>query len=187
MPHEVLDCTQMNLHRKIHLIRYLPWIICFLFITAAPYVAMADYVRIKGSVVNVRQGPGTSHMVLFSANQGEEFDLVSTEGLWCLIQLQQDQQGWVFRKLVDVVQGDRPGRTTGEQTTEESGATPTTWTRAWKIGFLLLAFLLTAVGLWKRKAILRFSEVKLKEISGYKREQAFRYDNRKPSDDSWEL
>ena len=177
----------MSLHRKIHLIRYVPWIICFLFITATPYAVMADYVRIKGSVVNVRQGPGTSHMVLFSAEQGEEFDLIRTEGLWCLIQLQHDQEAWVFRKLVDVVQGNRPGITTGEQAPEESGASPTTLTRAWKIGFLLLAFLLTAVGLLKWKAILRFTGVKLKEISGYKREQAFRYDNRKPSDDSWEL
>ena len=177
----------MSLHRKIHLVRYVPWIICFLLIAGAPRAAMADYVRIKGSVVNVRQGPGTSHMVLFSAEEGEEFDLVSTEGLWCLIQLQQDQEGWVFRKLVDVVQGKRPGINTGEQTAEESGTSQTALTRAWKIAYFLFAVLLTLVGLWKWKAILRFSGVKLKEISGYKREQAFRYDNRKPSDDSWEL
>ncbi|MDF1526376.1 MAG: SH3 domain-containing protein [bacterium] len=148
---------------------------------------MADYVRIKGSVVNVRQGPGTSHMVLLSAEQGEEFDLVSTEGLWCRIQLQRDQEGWVFRKLVEVVQGKRPGKTTGEQATEESGASPTTLTRLWKFAYFLFAVLLALAVLWKRKAILRFSGVKLREISGYKREQAFRYDNRKPSDDSWEL
>ncbi len=177
----------MSLHRKTHVIRYFPLIICFLLIAAAPCAVMADYVRIKGSVVNVRQGPGTSHMVLFSAEQGEEFDLVSTEGLWCLIKLQHDQEAWVFRKLVDVVQGNRPGITSTEQTPEESGASPTTWTMAEKIALFLFAILLTAVIIWKRRAILHFSGVKLKEISGYNREQAFRYDNRKPSDDSWEL
>jgi len=169
----------MALRRKTHLIRYLPWIICFVLLAAAPAAVMADYIRIKGTVVNVRQGPGTSHMVLFQAEQGEEFDLISTEGLWCLIKLQQDQK--------DVIQGTRPDVTSNEGVTEESGASPTFWTRFGQTGFIVLAVLLAGVAIWKRKVILHVSEAKLKEISGYKREQAFRYDNRKPSDDSWEL
>jgi N-acetylmuramoyl-L-alanine amidase len=148
---------------------------------------MADYIRVKGTVVNVRQGPGTSHPVLFQAEEGEEFDLVSTEGLWCLIKLQQDQEAWVFRKLVDVVQGSRPDMTTSEQVPEKSKPSPTVWTWVGHPVFLVFALLLAGVGIWKRKKIFRFTEVRLKEISGYKREQAFRYDNRKPSDDSWEL
>ncbi len=177
----------MALDRKTHLIRYLPWVICFLFVAAAPGAVMADYIRIKGTVVNVRQGPGTSHPVLFQAEQGEEFDLVSTEGLWCLIKLQQDQEAWVFRKLVDVIQGSRPNITSSEQVPDESGASPTVWTLVGQPVFLIFAMLLAVIGFWKRRQILRFTEGRLKEISGYKREQAFRYDNRKPSDDSWEL
>lgn len=161
--------------------------ICFVLLAVAPAAVMADYIRIKGTVVNVRLGPGTSHLVLFQAEQGEEFDLVSTEGLWCLIKLQQDQEAWVFRKLVDVIQGTRPDVTSNEGVTEESGASPTIWTQFGQTGFIVLAVLLTGVAIWKRKVILHVSEAKLKEISGYKREQAFRYDNRKPSDDSWEL
>ena len=161
--------------------------ISFLLVAAAPAAVMADYIRVKGSVVNVRLGPGTSHAVLFQAEQGEEFDLVSTEGLWCLIKLQQDQEAWVFRKLVDVVQGSRPGMTSSEQVPEESVATPTVWTKVRQPVFIFFAILLASVGIWKRREILRFTGVKLKSISGYKREQAFRYDNRKPSDDSWEL
>jgi len=174
-------------NRKIHLIRYLPWAICLFLVAAAPAAVMADYIRVKGTVVNVRQGPGTSHPVLFQAEQGEEFDLVSTEGLWCLIKLQQDQEAWVFRKLVDVVQGSRPGTASSEQVAEDSDASSTGWTLATKLGFTIFTFLLALVILWKRRRILRFTEKRLKEISGYKREQAFRYDNRKPSDDSWEL
>ena len=177
----------MDLKRKTHLIRYLPWIFCILLLAAAPTSVRADYIRIKGSIVNVRQGPGTSHSVLFSAEKGEEFDLISTEGLWCLIKLQHDQEAWVFRKLVDIVQGSRPGATTKEQVPEESGTLSTVWSKYGKPAFFIFAIVLAAIGIWKRKKILRFSELKLKEMSGYKREQAFRYDNRKPSDDSWEL
>lgn len=177
----------MFLHRKIHLIRYLPLLVSFLLIAAVPSVVMADYVKIKGSVVNVRQGPGTSHPVLFQAEQGEEFDLVSTEGLWCLVKIQQNQEAWVFSKLVNVIQGNRSGTTSTQQTSEDLEATTTGWTVVEKIVFFLFAFLLGGIGIWKRREILGFAGVRLKEISGYKREQAFRYDNRKPSDDSWEL
>ncbi|MCK5351417.1 hypothetical protein KAJ77_02505, partial [bacterium] len=85
------------------------------------------------------------------------------------------------------VQGSRPDMTTSEPVPEESGASPTVWKWVGQPAFLVFVFLLAGVGIWKRKKILRFTEVRLKEISGYKREQAFRYDNRKPSDDSWEL
>ncbi len=177
----------MTLKLKTHLIRYFPWIICFLLLAVAPTTVMADYIRIKGSVVNVRQGPGTIHPVLFQAEQGEEFDLVSTEGLWCLVKLQEDQEAWVFSKLVEVIKGNRPVTASSEQVAEESGASPTVWTRVGKPVFFIFAILFTGVVFWKRRSILHFTELKLKEISGYKREQAFRYDNRKPSDDSWEL
>ena len=161
--------------------------ICFLLLTAAPAAVMADYIRVKGTVVNVRQGPGTSHLVLFQAEQGEEFDLIRTEGLWCLIKLQRDQEAWVFRKLVDVIEGSRSGTASDVQAPDESGTSPTIWTRFGKPVFILFAILVILVGLLKRRKILQFTGVRLKEISGYKREQAFRYDNRKPSDDSWEI
>ena len=161
--------------------------LCFLFIAALPNAATADYVRIKGSVVNVRQGPGTTHPVLFQAEQGEEFDLVRTEGLWCLVKLDTGQDVWVFTKLVDIIQGTRPGAATGEKVPEKPAGPSSAWTRYIQPVLLILFVLLTALGVWKRREFRRFAEYKLKEISGYKREQAFRYDNRKPSDDSWEL
>ena len=177
----------MALHRKTHLIRYLLWMVCILLVAAVPGAAMADYIRIKGTVVNVRQGPGTSHPVLFQAEQGEEFDLVSTEGLWCLVKLEAGQEAWVFRKLVNVLEGNRPGMTSSEQEPENTGALSSKWSWMAQLGFTIFAFLLAGVLILKRKKILAFTGVKLKEISGYKRDQAFRYDNRKPSDDSWEL
>lgn len=161
--------------------------VCFLLLMTVPATALADYIRIKGTVVNVRQGPGTSHPVLFQAEQGEEFDLVSTEGLWCRIKILQDQEAWVFLKLVDVMQGNRPGTSSEQQAPEEPGSSPGAWDRVAFPVIIIFLFLLAAVVIWKRREILHFTELKLKEISGYKRDQAFRYDNRKPSDDSWEL
>ena len=177
----------MMIDRKNHLIRHLPWLLC-LFILAAvvPSTVLADYVRIKGTVVNVRQGPGTSHPVLFQAEQGEEFDLVSTEGLWCLIKLQTDQEAWVFRKLVDIVEGNRPGSAAADERAGEPEPV-SGWSWITKLVFLMTARVLASAGIWNRRQIGRFAGKKLREISGYKREQAFRYDNRKPSDDSWEL
>lgn len=161
--------------------------ICFLLLAAFPASSLADYIRIKGTVVNVRQGPGTSHAVLFQAEQGEEFDLISTEGLWCRIRILQDQEAWVFLKLVDVVKGSRPGASSAEAKPKEKATSPTLWSRIGLPVVIVLSIVLASVGVWKRREILRFIERKLKEISGYKRDQAFRYDNRKPSDDSWEL
>ena len=158
-----------------------------MLVSLAPASVLADYVRIEGTVVNVRQGPGTSHPVLFQAEQGEEFDLVRTEGLWCLIKIQADQEAWVFRKLVGVVQGNRPGTTTSDQDAEEPGTSPKGWSKVAKLLFFVFALLSGGVLFLKRRKILSFTGKKLREISGYKRDQAFRYDNRKPSDDSWEL
>ena len=177
----------MNTDKKNHLIRHLPWIICIILIAAVPASSLADYIRIKGTVVNVRQGPGTSHPVLFQAEQGEEFDLVSTEGLWCLIKLSDGKEAWVFRKLVDVVQGTRPGQAGSDEMTEETTEAAAGWSWTTKAIFILFAFLLAVTLFVKRRDILRFTGAKLREISGYKRDQAFRYDNRKPSDDSWDL
>ena len=177
----------MDTDKKNHLIRHLPWIICVLLVAAVPSSSMADYIRVKGTVVNVRQGPGTSHPVLFQAEQGEEFDLVGTEGLWCHIKLSEGQEAWVFRKLIDIVEGTRPGQAVSEENADETGEASAGWSWTTKAVFIFFAFLFAVALFIKRREILRFAGFKLRDISGYKRDQAFRYDNRKPSDDSWEL
>jgi hypothetical protein len=153
-----------------------------------PPVSFADYVKVKGSVVNVRQGPGTTFPVLFQAEQGEEFTLLSTEGLWCLVTLDQGREAWVFRKLVDILPGQRPGDQSS--TVPDPDKEVKSDSLAGKIigfFFLLLFVIATVVAVWRRKPLFELSTRKLREISGYRREQPFRYDNRKPNDDSWEL
>jgi len=136
----------------------------------------------------VRQGPGTTFPVLFQAEQGEEFTLVRTEGLWCLVTLEQEKEAWVFRKLVNVLPGQRPGDQASSVTDPENeGESGSLISKVISLFFLLVFLLATVAAVWKRKPLLEFSTRKLREISGYRREQPFRYDNRKPNDDSWEL
>ena len=174
-------------HGKILLIHCFPWIIFTLVLAALPGGAIADYISIKGTVVNVRQGPGTTHPVFFQAEQGDEYDLISTEGLWCRIRVRDGQEAWVFSKLVEIHQGSRSGMVPDERPSSETPDYGKGWAPVWRLTFLLSAAVAAVVGFWKRREILRFTGRKLKDISGYKRDQAFRYDNRKPSDDSWEL
>ncbi len=162
--------------------------VCLLSLAVFPPLSQADYIRVKGTVVNVRQGPGTAYPVLFQAEQDEEFTLVRTEGLWCLITLDQQREAWVFRKLVDVLPGTRPGDLdAGAPDPGEIDELVSPLAKV--VGYLFGLLLLTAaaIAFWKRGPLLQSAGKKLREISGYKREQPFRYDNRKPSDDKWEL
>ncbi len=148
-----------------------------------PNVAHADYIRIEGSVVNVRQGPGTTFPVLFQADAGEEYSLVSLEGLWCRITLDGGREAWVFRRLVAVLPGTMPNvgkrATKGSAKIEKNGMD--------KYFFPAGLLLLGGVLVWKRKKIVRSWTRKMRDISGYRRESPFRYDERPPEKDRWEL
>ncbi len=158
----------------------------FFLLNGAAFLS-ADYIRIKGTVVNVRQGPGTSFPILFQAEQGEEFDHLSTEGLWHRISLGPGQEAWVYGKLSERIQGDRPGGETARNIKDGGDGSLTKGSGAASLVFSFVALFMAAIFLWKRKEILTYTRRRLREISGYRREQPFRYDNRKPSDDSWEL
>ncbi len=148
-----------------------------------PSVVQADYIRIEGSVVNVRQGPGTTFPVLFQAEAGEEYPLVSFEGLWCRITLDDGREAWVFRRLVAVLRGTMPGA--GKHV--DGGPTKTGKDGIGQYfppaGLLVLGVILV----WKRKKIVGYWTRKMGDIVGYRREKPFRYDERPPEKDRWEL
>jgi uncharacterized protein YgiM (DUF1202 family) len=149
--------------------------------------ATADYVRIKGTVVNVRQGPGTTYQVLFQAKQGEEYDLLKTEGLWCLVSLDQGEEAWVFGRLVEILPGERISSKAVQPGAEVDLAPEHLLLRHFDKIAIVLFLLLVMILFWRRRRILDFTWRKLREVSGYRREQPFRYDNRNPKDDSWEI
>ncbi len=153
----------------------------------APSPVQADFVRIRGTVVNVRQGPGTTHPVFFQAKQGEEYPLKKTEGLWCLIQLEDGKEAWVFARLVDVVPGELPGTPASkpEGATEEPPRT--FFGKAAKPAFYLAIILFFLFLFKNRRRTFQKIRTKLMEASGYRREKPFRYDDHQPRDDSWDL
>lgn len=148
---------------------------------------MADFIRVKGSVVNVRQGPGTTFPVLFQAEHGEEFNLKKTEGLWCLVDLGDGKEAWVFARLVEILPGKAAGRTVSESSQENEGQGSGALEGVIQPTFILILVLFVLLVFWKRRRIMNHARTKLMEAAGYRREQPFRYDNRQPKDDSWEL
>ena len=163
------------------------FLVLFLSVFTLPRPVHADFVRIRGSVVNVRQGPGTTHPVLFQAEQGEEFPLIETEGLWCLIQLKGGDQAWVFAKLVDVIPGEIAERDIDTRNAEPVKPVTSLAHRAVRASLYLALLLFILFLFGKRRRILEKIGLKLREASGYHREKPFRYDDRQPRDDSWEL
>ena len=65
-----------------------------------------DKVRIKniGTSLNIREGAGTNFKVVGKANPGEEYKLLSEEGDWQKIELENKLWGWVFNKYTDKFQ-----------------------------------------------------------------------------------
>jgi len=177
----------MSFFRKSSSEIYFLWILSALIVLSFSTSAAADYIRVKGTVVNVRQGPGTTQPVLFQAEKGEEFQLLGTEGLWCHIRLPEGREAWVYAKLVEILPGKMPGPSPAENGAETSQAHKKGWSRGGKVAFTLFLAAIFLLGLWKRRQILHYAGRRLRDISGYKRDQAFRYDDRKPSDDSWEI
>ena len=152
----------------------------------APPSALADYVRIRGSVVNVRQGPGTSFSTLYQAEEGEEYNLVSVEGLWCRVTLADGREAWVFRRLVSIIQGEIPGMPGMENPVQDQAVDEGGWGLfAFLTVFILLSG--TIYLAWRWKPISRKAATWMREISGYGRNRPFRYDDRSPDKDRWEI
>ncbi|UCG38281.1 MAG: SH3 domain-containing protein [bacterium] len=177
----------MRIGRKYSVAAAFPCLLLILVSLLSPNLLLADYVRIRGSVVNVRQGPGTSFPVLFQAQQGEEFNLLRTEGLWYLVKLPEGEEAWVFGRLADIVPGAMPGQPADGEGAKGEGEAGSGLKRILEVFLLLALLLLSGIAVWKRKQLTSHAILKLKEISGYRREQPFRYDNRMPKDDSWEI
>lgn len=175
------------LSRKFPIIRTGKLFLFIYFLTAFfPVTSFADYVKIMGTPVNIRQGPGTSHPVVFQAEAGQKYPLIKIEGLWCQIASIDGQHVWVFRRLVDILPDD-PDNISTRPGTEKPG------TRAFLINRLkshilpLIMVVSVIIILLKRQRLKKAANLKMQEISGYGRNSPFRYDGRPPEDDKWEM
>ena len=61
--------------------------------------AMAEMVSIKGSVVNMRSGPGTNTDVLWELERGYPLQVIKRQGSWLQVKDFENDRGWVARAL----------------------------------------------------------------------------------------
>ncbi len=59
----------------------------------------AEMVSIKGSVVNMRSGPGTGSQVLWELEQGYPLQVLQRKGSWLKVKDFENDKGWVARAL----------------------------------------------------------------------------------------
>ncbi len=57
-------------------------------------------VIVKGTIVNIREGPGTSFRVLFQAEKGVSFKLLNRDKGWLKVQHADGEVGWIHKSLV---------------------------------------------------------------------------------------
>ena len=57
-------------------------------------------VIVKGTIVNVRSGPGTGYSVLFQAEKGVSFKLLKRKKDWFEVQHADGEVGWIHKSLV---------------------------------------------------------------------------------------
>lgn len=61
--------------------------------------ALAEMVSIKGSVVNMRSGPGTDSEVLWELERGYPLQVLARKGSWLQVKDFENDRGWVARAL----------------------------------------------------------------------------------------
>jgi N-acetylmuramoyl-L-alanine amidase len=57
---------------------------------------------VKGSVVNIRQGPGTTYKVVTQTKAGEVFTVLEHSGSWLKVRLHNGQDGWISKDYLVV-------------------------------------------------------------------------------------
>ena len=70
-----------------------------LVLAVAPLAHARDMVSIKGSVVNMRSGPGLKAPVTWTIPQGYPLQVVGRKGDWVQVRDFENDKGWVKRSL----------------------------------------------------------------------------------------
>lgn len=69
-----------------------------LALLATPALAR-EMVSIKGSIVNMRSGPGTGSQILWELEQGYPLQVLKRKGDWLQVRDFENDKGWVARQL----------------------------------------------------------------------------------------
>jgi SH3-like domain-containing protein len=72
--------------------------VCLCLIALAPAYSR-EMVSIKGSVVNLREGPSTRTEVLWELSKGYPLEVLKKQGRWIQVRDFENDKGWVLRSL----------------------------------------------------------------------------------------
>lgn len=76
------------------------WLLCVLIICLLPAsAALAERLAVKGSVANIRSGPGTNYDVIWQAEKNYPLEVIQTQGDWILFKDYENDKGWISKGL----------------------------------------------------------------------------------------
>ncbi|NIS63203.1 MAG: SH3 domain-containing protein [Proteobacteria bacterium] len=61
---------------------------------------LTQIVSVRGSVVNIRSGPGTTNKVIAKVRRGDELEVMGETLSWYNVKLSSGVEGWIYKKLV---------------------------------------------------------------------------------------
>lgn len=79
-------------------LRHFAWGLTLLAATAS-VAAAQQMVSVKGSVLNMRDAPGTHSQVLWELNRGYPLQVIERRGRWLKVRDFENDQGWVAASL----------------------------------------------------------------------------------------
>jgi len=68
--------------------------------TSEPVVPPTKMVSVTGSVVNIRNGPGTTNKVIAKVRRGDGLEVRGETLSWYNVKLSSGVEGWIYKKLV---------------------------------------------------------------------------------------
>ncbi|MFZ7102274.1 MAG: SH3 domain-containing protein [Peptococcaceae bacterium] len=82
---------------------------------------------VTGSIVNIREGPGTGYAKIGETKSGDKLDVLKSEGKWFLVNLPEGGQGWIANWLVQInkVAGAQVGYINGSSVNIRQGTSTT--------------------------------------------------------------
>ncbi len=69
-------------------------------LTPEPVGPPTEMVSVTGSVVNIRNGPGTTNKVIAKVRRGDELEIRGETLSWYNVKLSSGAEGWIYKKLV---------------------------------------------------------------------------------------
>ena len=71
-----------------------------LFLLAPSMATAAEMVSVKGTLVNMRSGPGTGYRVTWQLEKGYPLQVLAKKGSWLKVRDFENDRGWISRSVI---------------------------------------------------------------------------------------